>query len=260
MGLFTADEIGHSGPPAALTIRAKAANMRNSMKSRKTRSWDNTTFGKIVEKIAAEHGYTAKISPELASSPIIHIDQAEESDIHLLSRMAKERDAVFKPTAGHFIMAPRGEGKSTSGKPLIAVNIDGKQVSHWSMNAASRGKYSAVTANWYSPNRAELVPVTVGQGEPVLTLPKPFFNHKEAHAAAKGKMAALDRGTATLDLTVIGNAALSAEAKLFLSGVSSKVNGNWVVTRVNHKLDGQGGYTCNISAETPKGDPKPILD
>ena len=38
MGLYTVDEIELSGPPDTLIIRAKAANMRSSLKEHKTRS------------------------------------------------------------------------------------------------------------------------------------------------------------------------------------------------------------------------------
>lgn len=259
MGMYTADEIGHDGPPATLTIRAKAANMRKAMKSRKTRSWDSTTLGMIVETVASEHGYTAKVSTSLTGLAIEHIDQAEESDLHFLTRLAKERDAVFKPTAGHFVVAPRGEAKSVSGKALTPVSVPGDQVSNWSMKAASRGKYQAVTAHCHDSAQAERIAVTVGEGSPAFKLPFTYPNKDQAEGAAKGKLAALERGTATLDLTVVGNPALGAESKMSLSDLSSKVNGDWSVIRVDHRLDG-GGYKCNISSETPTGNPKPILD
>jgi phage protein D len=260
MGMYTVDEIGHDGPPAVMTIRAKAANMRQSMKSRKTRSWNSTTLGKIVETIASEHDYTATVSADLAILAIDHVDQAEESDLHFLTRLAKERDAVFKPAAGYFVVAPRGESKSVSGKTLTPVAISGEQVNTWSMKAASRGKYQAVTANYHDAGQADRIDVTVGEGDPAFKLPFTYPNKEQAEGAAKGKLAALERGTATLDLTVVGNPALAAESMMSLSGVNSKVNGDWSVIRVDHRLEGQGGYSCNISSETPTGNPKPILD
>ena len=45
MGLYTVDELELSGPPDTLTIRAKAANIRSSLKEHKTRAWDDTTLG-----------------------------------------------------------------------------------------------------------------------------------------------------------------------------------------------------------------------
>jgi len=260
MGLFTVDEIGHEGPPSTLVFQGKAANMRKGMKGRKTRSWTSTTLGNIAETIASEHGYTAKVSNTLASLDIEHVDQAEESDLHFLTRLAKERDAVFKPAAGHFIIAPRGEAKSISGKPLKPVIVHGDHVSTWNMKAASRGKFKAVTAYYHDSAQAERIPITVGQGKPTFKLPFTYPNEKQAEGAARGKLAALERGTATLDLKVTGNPALAAESKMSVVKLNSKVNGDWIVTSVTHKLDGQGGYNNNISSETPTGNPKPILD
>lgn len=259
MGLYTVDEIGHTGHPATLIIKAKAANMRASMKGRKTRSWDATTLGKIAETIASEHGYTAKIAPALAALDISHVDQAEESDLHFLTRLTKDRNAVFKPAAGYFVIAPKSETKSISGKALTPISITGDQVDRWEMSAASRGKYQAVTAHYHDSSQAERIAVTVGQGEPTFKLPFTYPNKEQAEGAAKGKLAALERGTVTLDLTVVGNPTLGAESKMSLSALSSKVNGDWNVIRVDHRLEG-GGYKCNISSETPTGNPKPILD
>ena len=259
MGLFKVDEISHGGPPATITIKARAADMRAGMKSRKARSWDSTTLGEVAAKIAAEHGYEVKIAPGLATAPIAHEDQLEESDMHFLTRLAKERDAVFKPAGGCFVLAPRGEAKAVSGKKLAKVTVQGHQVIRWNMSAVGRGKFKTVTARYHDTAKAERLSVSAGQGEPGFILPYTYPDAAQAMTAAKAKLAALERGTAKLELTVVGDPGLVAEARLTLSGLTTKADGEWSIIRAIHKLDGQSGYTCSLSTETPKGNPRPIV-
>ena len=78
MGRFIVDEVEIGSPPATLTVSAKAADMVGPFRSPKTRSWDEATLGQLVEAIAAEHRYQAKIDPELGAIAIPHLDQTEE--------------------------------------------------------------------------------------------------------------------------------------------------------------------------------------
>ena len=78
MGAYVVDEIELSGPPDRMLIRAKAADMRQQLKARRTRSWHDTTIGAMVATIAAKHGLTPRVGEFLAPISIPHMDQAEE--------------------------------------------------------------------------------------------------------------------------------------------------------------------------------------
>ncbi|WP_027177428.1 contractile injection system protein, VgrG/Pvc8 family, partial [Maridesulfovibrio hydrothermalis] len=97
MGLFTAGDITLSGPPDSLTIQGHAANMRISLKAPHTKSWDQKTISDIVSTIAAEHGLIPVVGSDCGGVLLEHIDQTEESDLHFLTRLAKDHDAVAKP-------------------------------------------------------------------------------------------------------------------------------------------------------------------
>ncbi len=251
MGLYTVDEISLSGPPDKLTLTGKAANMCASLKARKTRSWDQVTIGNLVGQIAPEHGYVAKVSPTLASVTLAHVDQTEESDLHLLTRLAKEHDAVAKPAGGNYLFVPKGEAKTATGKNMPAVSLVKTDMHRWNVTIADRGKYQSVTAYWHDTASAKRQAVSVGSGDPVCTLPGTYPDADAARKAAQGKKDALERGVSKLELTTDGNPYLAAEAKLNISGVMQGVNGEWVITRAVHTLDANG-YRCTISADTPK--------
>ena len=251
LGLYIVDEVEHGGPPNTLTIRAKASDMRRSLKAPRTRAWDNVTLADMVTTIAGEHGLVPKISEPLAAVSYTHLDQTEESDLHLLTRLARENSAVTKPVAGNLIFASRGESKSISGKDLPTVQILNSQIQRHQMTQADRGKYAAVQTHWHDPMKAKRVSVKVGQGEPVYTLRHTYPDSEQAARAALAKLEALQRGTGTLSLTLIGNSDLMAEAKLELKGIRDRVDGGWLIQRVEHQFDNQG-FVTRIEAETPK--------
>ncbi len=251
IGLYVVDEVEHGGPPNALTIRAKASDMRHSLKAPRTRVWDNVTLADMLTTIAGEHGLVPKIGESLAAVSYAHIDQTEESDLHLLTRLARENSAVTKPVAGNLIFTPRGESKSISGQELPTIQILASQIQRHQMTQADRGKYAAVLTHWHDPIKAERVPVKVGQGEPVYTLRHTYPDNDQAIRAAQAKLEALQRGTGTLSLTLIGNSDLMAEAKLELKGIRDRVDGEWLIQSVEHQFDNQG-FVTRIEAETPK--------
>jgi len=251
LGLYIVDEVEHSGPPNTLTIRAKASDMRQSFKAPQTRVWDNLTLADLVRTIANEHGLIPKISHSLASISYTHLDQTEESDLHLLTRLGRENNAVTKPVAGNLIFATRGEARSISGKELPIIKIVASQMIRHRMTQADRGKYVAVTAYWHDPAKAERVPVLVGKGKPIYTMRHTHLDAEQATRAAQAKLEALQRGTETLSLTLVGNSELMAEGKLALNGIRDQVDSEWLIQRVEHQLDGQG-FVTRIEAETPK--------
>ncbi len=251
MGRFVVDEVSLSGPPQALAIRARAADLRQGLKKPRTRPWEGVSVGGIVASIAAEHGYQAKVAEALASETISHIDQVDESDLNFLTRLARDRGAIAKPAGGLLLFVPPGEAKSASGKTLTTVQLSGDQVTRWDVTLAERSKYPAVTARWFDQTQAVEQTVTAGAGEPAFTIGRRYPDQASAESAAHARLAAFARGLATLRLTCPGNALLVAECRLSLSGVRSGVAGDWSVTRVVHRLDG-GGYVCEVESETPE--------
>lgn len=122
-GTYVVDEIEHSGAPDKLTIRARSADLRESMGGKKERSWDEKTVGAIVGEIAGEHGLIPVVSPDLAPLIIEHIDQTAESDASFLTRLSGQFDAIATVKSGHLLFYKTGLGASVSGLPLETVTI-----------------------------------------------------------------------------------------------------------------------------------------
>lgn len=256
MGLYVVDELSESGPPASLTITGKAADMRDTLKEKRTQAWENMTLGDLLTAVAKRNGYTPKVADALAKLPVGHIDQTEESDMHLITRIAKEHDAVAKPAGGNLLFVPRGEAKTVSGRAMPSIMLTGKDIMQWSVSLDGRGKYKSVKATYHDTATASRTEVVVGEGSPVRVLSTSYPDEATAKTAAKGEFHRQERGTGKLSVTVAGNPALGAEAKLTITGNSQASNGQWTITRVEHSLTPGDGYRCEIEAEVPKAEPR----
>lgn len=248
MGLYVVDEINCAGPPSVMTIRARAADLRQGLKSPKTRAWNDVSLGDLLSAVAAEHGYTSRCAEELAVEWFEHLDQVDESDLHLLTRLARDRGAVAKPAADMLLFVPRGEARTATGRDLPETSVVAPDASSWEVVIAERGKYASVTARWYDSQAAQERTVVAGDGEPVFTIGRRYPDQAAAESAAKSRLESFERGVATLRLTCPGDTRFVAEGPLRLEGFRSGVDGTWVAQRVTHRMDGRG-YQCDIEAE-----------
>lgn len=257
MGLFVCDEIELAGWPGEMVIRARAAIYNKSkggksdLQTQKNRSWPkDTKLGELVQKIASEHGLEPAVAESLRSIPLPHTDQADESDINLLQRLAKKYDAIVKPANGKLVMAKRGESKSVSGEKLPAVSLTPGDCTSFRLTIAKRETAGMVVAYWHAVKQAKRNEVKVGSGEPVRRLKQYYPTEEMALAAARADLSRRQRGQETIALTCIGHPGYAAEAPLALAGFRPGVDGDWLISRVTHRVD-TGGYVCDIEGEKP---------
>jgi len=251
MGIYVVDEVTVESPPQSMTIRAHAADMRQVLKAPRTKTWGKITIGALVNTIAGEHGLTPRITPELTAFEIPHLIQTEESDLHLLTRLALAHDAVTKPVNGFLLFAPKGQAKAVSGTLISPVILSSKDITNWQATFAERGKYSSVEGSWHNKQTALQEKVTTGSGKPVYTIRHTYDSKAQLEAAVKAKLNQLQRGTGTLTISLPGNPRFMAEGKLTLVNVRSGADGDWNITTVEHQLD-NSGYICRINAQTPQ--------
>lgn len=257
MGLFVVDEIELAGWPGEMTIRARAAVFdksnggKSNLQTQKTRSWKaNTTLGAMVQKIAKEHGMEGVVAASLAGIKLPHTDQADESDINLLVRLAKKYDAVVKPAGGKLVLAKRGEAKTASGGALPSVTLVATECSSWRMVQSKRETAGMVVAYWHAVKQARRNEVKVGSGDPVRRLRQYYPTQEMALAAARAELAKRSRARVTMSVTCPGRTDLMAEGKVTLQGWRTGIQTQWIATRVEHNLDG-GGYRCTVELEQP---------
>lgn len=109
-GKFTVDEVEHRGAPDVVTIRARSADFRGTLNSRREGSWHDTTLGAIVEAIAAVTSWKPVSLRHWPGIKIPHIDQSQESDAKFLTRLAERNGGEVSVKWENCCFSKRGKG------------------------------------------------------------------------------------------------------------------------------------------------------
>lgn len=257
-GSFVVDEVEHSGAPDRITIRARAADMGGEIRARKEKSWSNTTLGAVVADLAKNSQLTHKVAEQLAQIAISHITQTNESDMHFLTRLARQYDAVATVKKKHLLFMPITGSKNSKGEKLPTVRItraDG-DAHRWASSA--RDAFDGVKAYWSDSVNGKRKTVVAGKKTGnVKTLKETYASESAALHAAKAELQRLERGSATLELTLaIGRPEVTAQSPVKVTGWKPEIDGDdWLVKEVTHTLNEGSGWTTKAAME--RGLPQP---
>lgn len=252
-GSFRVDEVEHSGSPDVITVRARSADLTNPMRARIDRSWHDTTLGTVLRAIAGSHGLSAGISAGLAAIALDHLDQANESDVALLTRLGKRFDAVATVKAGKLLFSPIGSGATPAGLNLPQASITRTDGDQHRYGAADRDTYSGVRAYWNDHKGARRKSVLVGDDSNAKAMRETYHDEKTAREHARAEWNRLQRGAAKLDYTLaLGRADLYPEQRLTIAGFGKpEIDGqDWLIARVTHTVTGDSGYSTRLELES----------
>lgn len=273
-GGYTVDEIEHSGAPDRLTIRARSADFRETLNTRREKSWHQTTVGEVVKEIAGRHNLKMALGKDLTDKAIDHIDQTNESDASFLMRLARQYGAIASVKDGNLLFLRQGQGKTASGKALPVVTITRKDGDGHRFTLADRGAYTGVIASWLhtrEPRKKEITSVKrsrrkatapkeqeakqgdylVGTDENVLVLNRTYANRSNAERAAKMQWERLQRGVASFSLQLAeGRADLYTEMPVKVTGFKQPIDdAEWTITTLTHSVSSDNGFTTSMELE-----------
>lgn len=290
-GRFTVDEVEHRGAPDTVTIRARSADFRGSLNSRREESWHDKTLGMIVEAVAKRNKLEAAVAPELARIAIPHIDQSQESDAKFLTRLADRNGGEVSVKSGKLLFLQAGKALTASGKPIPQVTITRSDGDRHQFSIADRSAYTGVTAQWLHTKEPKPKKVKVkrrtkephlralehpkakakkkeakvpearegeymaGEADNVFALTTIFSTKAQAMRAAQAKWDKLQRGVAEFSITLaLGRADLYPETPVAVSGFKSIIDDQaWIITKVTHALN-SNGYTTSLELEVKLAD------
>ncbi len=174
-----------------MTIRARSADFRGTLNSRREMSYHDTTLGQVVEQIAARNKLTASVATQLNAISIPHIDQSQESDAKFLTRLATRNGADVSVKAGKLLFLKAGSGTTASGKPIPTMTIERADGDRHQFAIADRGAYTGVTAKWLHTKDPK------PKKQKVKIQRKPKFKQLRALQHPKAKPAAVKKSAAT---------------------------------------------------------------
>lgn len=251
LGRYTVDEVELSGPPDSVIIRGKASDMRGTGKTIRSGSWEHVPLQQIVRDIAARNGWQPAC-PVLTN--VLRVDQFNESDFNFITRLARQYDCTAKIGDGMLLVLPRQGGQSVSGKTLGVVRVRRSDVTRWQFRLADKGTYKAVQSRHQDPRSGQVRVVDLANTEapqgmaPVHTDRHLYPDKASAQQAARAKLAALNRSTASVRLDMPGRTDLFTERAVDLQGFKSGLDGEYLVETVEQVFTASGWTTtveCN---------------
>lgn len=250
-GEYVVDEVEHRGPPDVICIRAKSANFRDTLLEQREQSYDKKTLGQILEIIAKRNKLKPAIADKFKNIKIKHLDQNNESDANLLTRLAKDYGAVGTIKSNHLLFIERGAGKTASGKDLpvaIIKRSDGDQHSYRETDRAER--VTGIRAYYHDHGKGKRKKVEVGKKGYYRNLKRTYASKDEATKAAESELKRLKAIAKTLTLNLaIGRPEIFAEMPVQAIGYKPQIDKQkWFATDITHNLN-DSGYTCDISCE-----------
>ncbi|SER25162.1 hypothetical protein SAMN04244573_03201 [Azotobacter beijerinckii] len=260
-GSYTVDETEHSGSPDVLSIRARSADLREGLKTKRERSWDQQTLGDVIKAIASSNGLQPVIAPSFAQIPMAHLDQANESDANLLARLGEQHDAIATVKAGRLLFMPAGKSTTASGLPLPHITLTRTDGDQHRFLQADRDSYSGVRAYYYDTNSAEKKEAIAGGGDNLKDLRHVHTDQASALNAARAEWSRLQRGTATLSYSLArGRPDLIPELTYSLTGIKDEIAAiTWLGSHVAHSFTADA-YTTSLELESKLPDGEEILD
>lgn len=250
-GSYTVTNVRHEGPPDKIMITAQSADLLSGLKQPRKKSWASPTLGTIITDIAALHGLRPIIGKELKDIQLAHVEQHDESDVNLLTRLSQDYDAIAQVKSGRLIFMPKGKSVSVDGKPLDEVIIArAKGDTHTFDQDTESENITGVQAYWRDIKGAKRRTVKIGEDGNRRHLKNTYPNEAEALAAAKAKWQHIQRGVHTFRATLArGMPELIVESPVRLKNYKQEINAlNWVGQEIEHVLDDNGLIT-DISLE-----------
>lgn len=252
-GKFTIDDPEISMFPFKISISGKGADMRDNLKSQKSRHWDNKTLKEIVSEIAEDHNLEPRIDEKIGGLKYEWLGQEDESDIHFCERLAKKHGAIFSVKDGKLIFSQKGSDKSTTGKQLTAIIARPENIINGSAKVkfSYRSKFKNVTAHIQNKNTAQRDTVSEEsdvEGTADYDIAEPFATKEEAQAAAKAKATELKSKTATTSVSLLGDPTIRSGAPFKYENCRPEVDDiEFNIETASHKIS-KSGYTVDIEA------------
>lgn len=185
-GRYSVDEIQYSGAPDTLTLRARAADLKGSLSEQKERSFHNIKLGALIEQIATENQIGFECDERLVNVPIAHLDQTNESDANLLTRLAEELDCLATVKNGNLLFMRMGQGRTLSGQMIPPVHIKKIHGDSYNFSINETENYTAVRAYWHDTDTGKRGEITIDEHSKIVKKARMTKGRKLKDGTVKG--------------------------------------------------------------------------
>lgn len=247
LGTYAVESITGETPPQTLRITATAVDLKASARAPRTRAFEDRTLAEIVDEIAGDAGLAPIVGASIRAHRWAYLAQTAESDLHFLTRIARQIDATAKAANGRLVVVRRAEGTTAEGDPLDPVRVPVSDLARWRWTLKSREVDGSVEAEYADTAEGRTRRVTAGSETPVRRLRQVFSTEAEATRAAEGHLRAARREALEIEAAGAFRPSLFAGGLVRLPGLRPVFDGDWTVKRVRHVL-GKAGLSTEFSA------------
>ncbi|MDH0908801.1 hypothetical protein N5C66_05730 [Rhizobium pusense] len=252
-GLFTYQNSSldkSAGDAWTMTITARSADFVEADKSADLEHYENTTAGKIFEKLASEAGKSAVIDAEIAKIEIPYRLRLNQSAIGFGQALADEVGGSLKLAGGKWIVTAKSSGRTATGSALATIIISPDVVFDAGLSSEGRPEYGTVATGYFDEDAGAWVEEkAAGKGKASrASVLYPAPSAVEAKVRSKTEATDLARATVAGSLTIEGDVDAMAGAPLSLPGFGQWAGSALSAGTISHTFtfDESGGWLMTV--------------
>ncbi|WP_073652168.1 phage late control D family protein [Pseudomonas aeruginosa] len=255
-GEFEVDEVELEGPPDVIRIKALAAGVKRSVRTRNGRAYENTTLGDVAKTVAQRN--KLKLTGTIEPVKIARVTQVYETDLIFLKRVAASYGYAFSVRGDKLCFFKRSELKAA--EPTLVIRR--QDVTSYHFRDKVRGVVTAATASYHDPKTKQVKKATVQDAQAKgnqhsadeLKLNVRAENEQQARLKADAALDVANEDQTGGSLTMPGQVKLMAGVNVKLEGFG-KMDGKYTVTQARHRVSRNSGYGTEVDVKRVR-DPK----
>ena len=189
----------------SIEIEAISADFTKDFKTKKNRTFLNTTYANIIKQLARENSYNYKID-FIRSDEIVTLEQHDQSDVAFLDKMAKDLNLSFSIKNNTLIFFDRDKQSNR-----ITYSYHANNAISFNWEEKETIKYNSCEVTWHNTKSGMDEVVRVGQKEPVLKITSMQDSKDRALMLANTKLQNQQNEEQSANLKILGEPFLQVD-------------------------------------------------
>ncbi|WP_047257733.1 phage late control D family protein [Chromobacterium subtsugae] len=263
-GEFEIDEVEFAFPPSTVSIKALAAGVKKSVRTRVGRAYENTTLAAIAQRIAKRNHLV--LVGKIRDIRIDRVTQYQERDVAFLVRLAREFGYVFKITGNKMVFSELADLRDGA----AVLTLQRTDLTSVHLRDKIKEIYQEAKLKRHNPKTKKLVVYgmkagqvaemghttqtskkgghTPGTSGDTLKMAGRASSRAAAHAKVKAAMDKSNLEQTSGNLALPGQPRLVAGTTFNLAGLG-KLNGRYLVESARHRIDRSSGYSTELEVK-----------
>lgn len=257
LGTFELDEIGSSGYPSEVQLKAVSVPFNNTLRGEEhTRSWEKAELKTIANDIASASELDLFFDTDY-NPTIERAEQTEQTDLSFLLDLCGDYGLALKISSGQLIIFD--ELKYETAEPLLTIVKPGTvyipeenmiylpAITGYNLNTKLRDIYAACRVAYQQGKNKAMIEATFtvpGKTGKTLQVKEQVENVADAERLAKKRLREKNRDEVTGSINLPGSFYLVAGITINVLGFGA-YDGKYIITEAQHDVG--NGYTTSIN-------------